>query len=359
VYADHDPSPQVFVSGLYKAAQHSFEAQGRIRAVIVPHHLTATETIASGIEALRGQMFSKVVLLSPDHFYKCPTVLCTVNATYQTPFGAVHATTNTIDVLERSPLVTDDPGLFENEHGIYAVLPYLKSEFPDVEVTPLAMRQTPDWESDKSTIADLLASVVDDQTVLIVSSDFSHYLTLAQAESEDARTSSTIMSVDLDGIAALNNADQSDCPGCVWALAALAERRGFAALWAQQERRIDVVAQRRRITACAQAIQKCEVRQDLCARRARSGNLRREPWINRPNESVAIEPEPHDCMVNRIAIVSAPDERRLRELREDLPDTFDDLRVGHIFVGVLRYGSVPRDGRKPSDSRIRQVQRAQ
>lgn len=216
------------MSGLYRAAQHSFEVQGRIRAVIVPHHLTATETIASGIEALRGQMFSKVVLLSPDHFYKCPTVLCTVNATYQTPFGAVHATTNTIDVLERSPLVTDDPGLFENEHGIYAVLPYLKSEFPNVEVTPLAMRQTPDWESDKSTIADLLASVVDDQTVLIVSSDFSHYLTLAQAESEDARTSSTIMSVDLDGIAALNNADQSDCPGCVWALAALAERRGFA-----------------------------------------------------------------------------------------------------------------------------------
>jgi poly-gamma-glutamate synthesis protein (capsule biosynthesis protein) len=228
VYPNPYDSPQQFMEGIYAADHAPLPAStSQIRAVIVPHHLTATVTLATGIKMLSGQRFSKILLLSPDHFGHCATELCTVNATYQTQFGPVRATTSTVETLLTSSLVSSNPDLFKTEHGIYAVLPYIAHYFPGVEVTPLALSQRMPWKQDESTILDLLHRVVDDQTMVIVSSDFSHYLPLEQATRMDGLTQQALLSGDLDAIASLNNPSQSDCPSCLWSLGALAKGRGF------------------------------------------------------------------------------------------------------------------------------------
>jgi len=228
VYPNPYDSPQQFMEGFY-AADHAMEpATGTIRALIVPHHLTATATLASGMKALAGQHFTKILLLSPDHFSRCETTLCTVNATYQTEFGVVHATTATVDGLLDSPIVSSNPGLFQAEHGIYAVLPYIAHDVPGVEVTPLVISQkTTAWKNDRPKILALLQRVIDPDTVLVVSSDFSHYLPLARASQMDEATLKVLLAADLDGLASLKDPDQSDCPGCLWALGALAQERDF------------------------------------------------------------------------------------------------------------------------------------
>ncbi len=221
-------SPQQFMLGIYNANKNiSPPIDYRIRAVIVPHHLTATASIASGIKMLQNQSFSKIILVSPDHFNRCAKIFCTVNAEYNTLFGDAHSSPDIVKRLLASPLVGEDVELFENEHGIYSVLPYITNYFPQVTVTPIAVSQYLPWDTDKKDLLRLLRDVTNEDTILIISSDFSHYLSYDEAEQMDEETARTILSKDLDGIAQLKNPEQSDCPNCLWLLAALADERGF------------------------------------------------------------------------------------------------------------------------------------
>lgn len=227
-YPNTYDSPQQFFEGIYAADKNLEPPKDYpIGAVIVPHHLAASESIASGIKMLANQKFKKILLLSPDHFHHCPTLLCTVEANYQTVYGKVEPASDIVGKLKSSPLVTVDPRLFEKEHGIFAVLPFIKHYYPSVEVVPLAISQKIEWRSSGDEIVALLDSAIDDQTMLIVSSDFSHYLSLPDAELKDEQTAEALFSKDFDGIGRLDNSDNSDCPNCLWALAKLADKRGF------------------------------------------------------------------------------------------------------------------------------------
>ncbi|HTK04883.1 MAG TPA: AmmeMemoRadiSam system protein B [Candidatus Eisenbacteria bacterium] len=217
-----------FMAGIY-GADHGVETtpQYRVRAAVVPHHLAASVSIASGVKMLSGQPFKRILLLSPDHFHRCPTLLCTADSSFSTFFGEVDAAGETLSALLPSPYVTKDPDLFRSEHGIHAVLPFIAHYFPGVQVTPLVLSQRVPWKAARTELLAVLERAVDDDTMLVVSSDFSHYLPLAAAEEKDELTAKALFAADLDGLAALENPSQSDCPGCLWLLAALAGGRGF------------------------------------------------------------------------------------------------------------------------------------
>lgn len=221
-------SPHEFMSGIFNADKKITPPKDvRIRAVILPHHLTANEVIASGVKMLQYQSFKKIVLISPDHFHQCKKAICTTNATYQTLFGAVSSDNKTVETLIASPIVSDNPNLFTGEHGIYADLPFIAHYFPGVPVTPLAISTEYLWKLKREEIKKLIGAIVDEETLLIVSSDFSHYLSLKKANEMDEKTTKIIFSKDFKGIESLHNSDQSDCPGCLWVLASLAKDRGF------------------------------------------------------------------------------------------------------------------------------------
>lgn len=227
-YRNPYDSPQIFMEGIYSADTTLSipSASYQIRAAIVPHHLTASTSIASGIAMLKNQAFTNILLLSPDHFSKCPTLLCTTNSLYHTPFGDVRASRSTLSNLVQSPLVTVQPALFGNEHGIHAVLPYIAHYFPDVPVTPVVLSQNP-WHASSGALLKTIEAALEPDTLLVVSSDFSHYLTLPKANEQDELTAQALFSKDIEGIARLDNSDQSDCPNCLWVLASIAAKQDF------------------------------------------------------------------------------------------------------------------------------------
>jgi AmmeMemoRadiSam system protein B len=196
--------------------------------VVVPHHLVASEDIAVGIRSLVDQNITNVLLLTPDHFQRCPTALCTADVAYQTLFGETRSSPEIVRKLLASPLVTEDADLFRREHGAYAITPFIAHYLTGVTVTPLAVTTDPSWKTRRQDLLDLVSRVVDGKTAVVVSSDFSHYLPLKSAEAEDASTSAAILENDLDAIASLKNPDQSDCPACLWLMTALAKQRGSA-----------------------------------------------------------------------------------------------------------------------------------
>ena len=214
-------SPQQFLEGVFAADKHAAPSGRRIRGVIVPHHLTAAGTMASGVRMLSGSPPSRIVLVSPDHFDRCPTLLCTANTVFRTHFGDVHASASTAGSLLRSPLVSDKPELFRGEHGVHAVVPFIAHYLPGTTVTPVVVSQKLQWTASAADLAALIAPFIDDDTVLMVSSDFSHYLSLARADAYDDETAKALFAKDLGGIQKLDNPAHSDCPSCLWLLASV------------------------------------------------------------------------------------------------------------------------------------------
>jgi len=227
-YPNPFSSPQQIMQGIYSADRDELNVQGSVRGVVVPHHIVAAEDIALGIRALSSQDVKDIILLSPDHFNRCPALLCTTNRGFETYFGEVGPSDEAQKALGDSDLVVKDEELFAGEHGIYSVLPFIKHYLPQTKVTPLAMVIDYRWQDRKDELSALLDRIMATGTVLVVSSDFSHYLTLAEADRMDAATIHILQSGDLKSIASLKNPDQSDCPACLWGLARMAQKRGYA-----------------------------------------------------------------------------------------------------------------------------------
>ncbi len=198
-----------------------------VRAAIVPHHLTATETLAAGVAMLRREKPKRIVLLSPDHFSVCSEMLCTTNGVFATPSGNVLTDANAVRALLRFPSISLDPALFEREHGIFTIIPYLSYYLPGVPIVPIAVTADFRWRGRADAILNAIKGIIDDETLLLVSSDFSHYLPLREADRMDEETAKMIFAKDFSGIAHLKNPDQSDCPACLWVLARIADEHGF------------------------------------------------------------------------------------------------------------------------------------
>ncbi len=212
---------QEVMKGIYAADERIIPPTYEMGAMIVPHHLTASESIASGIKMLTVQKPSTIVLLSPDHFYQCPTVLCTTDHNFRTLRGDVP-----VEKTAAQAFITNEPDLFLKEHGIGAVLPFIAHYLPGTKVLPLVLSQK-QWRASEAELLTLFQSLYDAGAVFVVSSDFSHYLSLNEADEKDEATAKALFASDLEAIAAFDNPSQSDCPQCLYLLATLAKRNGF------------------------------------------------------------------------------------------------------------------------------------
>lgn len=219
--------PYQIQSGIYRADRQPPEEDAAVHAVIVPHHLVATESVALGVRALAQAAPEQIVLLSPDHFDACPSLLCTANTLYETPFAQVQANEALLRLLDMSEMVSVKGELFRREHGIHAIVPYIARYIPEATVTPVVFSQRLLWKADANELLKLFGRLVDERTVLVVSSDFSHYLPLDEADEMDSMSREAIENANLAAIARLRNPAQSDCPSCLWIIAAMAKERGW------------------------------------------------------------------------------------------------------------------------------------
>jgi AmmeMemoRadiSam system protein B len=210
------------------AASAQTDVIDAIKAVVVPHHLVASESIARGIQALVPAKPNVVVVLSPDHFNRCATMLCTTYGAYQTFFGEVAVAEDDVRELVKADTVSLS-NLFEKEHGVYTIAPFIKHYLPHTTIVPLVLSQKTrgSAESRAALLAVLEPILARDDVALVVSSDFSHYLPLAETKAKDVETQRAFCAGNSEALLNLENPSQSDCPLCLWLLEQQAKRAGF------------------------------------------------------------------------------------------------------------------------------------
>jgi AmmeMemoRadiSam system protein B len=182
--------PAVFEQAL---AEESVRAPAghRVTGITVPHHLVATDLIARGFRCASGGSYERIILLAPDHFRRSRLPFATTRGTFETVFGDVACDEPAVgSLLVACPKVAES-ALFAKEHGIHAVLPFVARSFPKARIVPVALRidsKREDWLA----LVDALAPLVDSKTLVVQSTDFSHYLDHGKARHRDQQTMNTL-----------------------------------------------------------------------------------------------------------------------------------------------------------------------
>jgi len=147
-----------------------------LRALILPHagYRYSGATAAKGVALLRGRHYRRVLLLAPSHYGAFHGLSIAEASAYRTPLGEVPLDRQAVQQLRESPLVGYHPRAHEQEHSIEIELPLLQRALaPGWELIPILVGRLEG--ADYGQLAALLRPLADQQTLVIVSSDFTHY----------------------------------------------------------------------------------------------------------------------------------------------------------------------------------------
>jgi len=174
----------------------------QLRAIIMPHagYIYSGWTAAHAAQVLPGDQFPKVILLGPDHRIGLKSAaICDVTA-YKTPLGRINLHKDSAKLRLQPDLFQPLPVSQDKEHSLEVILPFLQRYLDDFQLVPVIVGQ-----GDVMRISNALDSIVDSDTLLIVSSDLSHFLSYAEAVVRDRETISEIVNLKPDKLVKADN----------------------------------------------------------------------------------------------------------------------------------------------------------
>jgi AmmeMemoRadiSam system protein B len=167
------------------------ELKGEVVALIAPHagHIYSGRTAGYAFRAVMGRSYNRVAVISPLHrgLYSDP-LLTTAHQAYQTPLGALPVDRPALDALETALQQQSGIGLkavsFDEEHSIEIELPFLQRALTgEFKLLPVMIHsQDPKVAAALGrALAQVIQSQPDKPTLLVASTDLSHFFTEEEA----------------------------------------------------------------------------------------------------------------------------------------------------------------------------------
>ena len=183
------------------------------KLLVVPHagYVYSGEIAAQAYALLQRwrERITRVVLLGPVHRVPVRGLAAPTVAAFETPLGRIPIDRAALADLRDLPQVVRDDFAHAPEHSLEVQLPFLQSVLADFALLPLAV-----GDASPAEVAAVLERVWGgDETLIVISSDLSHYLPYAQAQARDGQTvqrmlrgDSTLGTHDACGAIAVNGA---------------------------------------------------------------------------------------------------------------------------------------------------------
>lgn len=163
------------------------------KAIIAPHagYIYSGQTAASvysNLGKLKSQI-TRVVLLGPTHRVYVKGIALASNTHFATPLGNIPIDTVVLSELENDfPYVQFIDAAHEQEHSLEVHLPFLQKVLNDFTLIPLLV-----GEAEPQQVATILNTLWGgDETLIVISSDLSHFLDYETASRTDRETTHLI-----------------------------------------------------------------------------------------------------------------------------------------------------------------------
>jgi AmmeMemoRadiSam system protein B/AmmeMemoRadiSam system protein A len=176
------------------------EGQGTIFALVLPHagYDFSGPVAAYGYKALLKN-FEKnlddektIILIGPSHYFPIQKVILEGKDSWQTPLGEVQVDKKLVEFLVKtSPLFEKNSLPHQPEHSLEVQVPFLQKIFPHFKILPILVNELDASEREK--VSEILASLADEKTIFIASSDMSHYPSYQDANYLDKKVIEAIL----------------------------------------------------------------------------------------------------------------------------------------------------------------------
>lgn len=159
-----------------------------LRMLIVPHAglVYSGQTAAWGFGQIEKDSFKRVLLLGVSHNRALEKPAVDGNDVWHTPLGSVAVDQETVDRLASSGIAEKNSQAHKQEHSLEMEVLFLQKVLVDFEIVPILVSQME--ESVVANLGEELASLMDEETLLVVSTDLSHYPSGGVAELVDRET---------------------------------------------------------------------------------------------------------------------------------------------------------------------------
>jgi hypothetical protein len=160
------------------------------QALIAPHagYVYSGDVAACAFAALRNHVsVRRVVVIGPAHYVPLRGIAAPLAAHFETPLGRVPVDRAGVAELAALPYVIRSDIPHAPEHALEVELPFLQMLLPSFRIVPLLV-----GDAAPEMVADVLQKLWDAETLIVVSSDLSHYHDYATAQRLDAATAAAI-----------------------------------------------------------------------------------------------------------------------------------------------------------------------
>lgn len=166
---------------------------GDVIALIVPHagHIYSGLTAAHAFKTVQGKVFTRVVVISPSHQYYREPILTSGHQAYATPLGIIPIDKAAVDEISQSIHTMlgfhISPVRFDEEHSLEIELPFLQVVLSmPFSLVPIMLRDQ-SANMTESLGKALLPLMQDQNTLLVASTDLSHFYSQKSANQLDTR----------------------------------------------------------------------------------------------------------------------------------------------------------------------------
>jgi len=167
----------------------NIELPGKLRGLVVPHagYVYSGPVAGYGYKLLaaHSKNVNHVILVGPSHYAAFEGACSAGFDLWETPLGKVK---------ERKSFFPAIPQAHAPEHCLEVQLPFLQVALKkDFEITPLLC-----GDVDAGEVGKALERVIDERTLLVASSDLSHYLPYKEAVETDAIANKSVPALDIE-----------------------------------------------------------------------------------------------------------------------------------------------------------------
>ncbi len=231
------------IDGYLSSAQRDLTEGVTPKALIAPHAgIIYSGPVAASAYArivARAEAITRVVLLGPAHRVYLEGVAASSADVFRTPLGDVPVDREVILRLMSEGLVQENDEAHRREHSLEVHLPFLQRVLASFHLVPLVVGRTS--PSDVAAVLDRLWG--GPETLIVASSDLSHFHSYDEATAIDEATSRMIVGMQIDGL----DGDRACGHHPVSGLLAAAKARGLRVLEVDRRNSGDTAGPRREV----------------------------------------------------------------------------------------------------------------
>jgi len=180
------------------------EIKEPIRALMVPHagYIYSGPVAAYAYKVLEGRDIKTVILISNSHTEWFDGISVYKEGAFETPLGQVGIDKElTQKLLAADPRILERPSAHEREHALEVQLPFLQRVLKDFKIVPIVFGN--DSPELTQILAEALKKNMGEKTLIVASTDMSHYPPYEDAKSADLETLQAINTGRADALDAM------------------------------------------------------------------------------------------------------------------------------------------------------------